>query len=485
MRCTVLIKHVGREWYNETTFQDRVSVDSDAAAAVAEKYIMAGPRRGRFQQQRQQQQAASQSKVAPDYGHPHFTSDYEGLIAEVVAEGRHKEASRLFRGLLRVADIQRSSAKMIEVLRSEHVRNAKREAILSFKAQLAAKSPQPKTDTAAELTAKEDFATPAEDFTLAKALYAILVQRLAPLLRDADLPESTIAVLALMAFLKRRAREDEVAALEGAFGAFWNGSIHCDFFERWRPEDAAPISEGRGLFVVCFSSLGSGLVRPEWRGTLREVLSNIQATWFRENLLRVEVLHVMDPCVSWWQSNPNSGADLSLQKSWQGFDQAFGDFLVKQMRDFPNARTFVLGDSMGGTGALLLLKHLPETASALIFTPQTDVTNYGPCKRRDFSQKRKNRLREDIRTSVAACNARLRVHYGIHCDQDVEQVALLREAGLREIEAGASGSDEERSISQALVGHDYDDHVLSVHLKEQRCLGSIVQNEIETLLGRR
>jgi hypothetical protein len=61
----------------------------------------------------------------------------------------------------------------------------------------------------------------------------------------------------------------------------------------------------------------------------------------------------------------------------------------------------------------------------------------------------------------------IRVHYGRHCEEDVRQVAPLD--GLA------------KHIH--LTAHDFDDHTLSIHLRERGELGPIVAREIAATLA--
>ena len=61
--------------------------------------------------------------------------------------------------------------------------------------------------------------------------------------------------------------------------------------------------------------------------------------------------------------------------------------------------------------------------------------------------------------------ATISVHYGGQCDEDVRQVSLLP-----------------KKESIRLVDHDFNDHVLSLHLRDEGKLTELITTEMERFL---
>lgn len=117
-------------------------------------------------------------------------------------------------------------------------------------------------------------------------------------------------------------------------------------------------------------------------------------------------------------------------------------------------RVLVVGDSMGGAGALLF-SHL--ATRVLCFTPQVEVSDYKAINRLDFTQDRRAKFHARVLESVRSSRASITVHYGTGCAEDAQQVGHLRDCKEK------AGS---KCGSLKLQGHDFDEHVLSVHLKK-------------------
>ena len=114
---------------------------------------------------------------------------------------------------------------------------------------------------------------------------------------------------------------------------------------------------------------------------------------------------------------------------------------------------------MGACGAL---QHC-DLAATLAFTPQVDLTNYEAVRRHDLTQELRARLRDAICETVGRAKGPVFVHYGSGCAEDAAQVELL-------------------PGSATLVAHDFDDHVLSVHLKKVGALQGILDAAIAGVL---
>ena len=127
---------------------------------------------------------------------------------------------------------------------------------------------------------------------------------------------------------------------------------------------------------------------------------------------------------------------------------------------------------MGGAGALLCAACSDRVRRVLVFTPQTNVATYEAVRRRDFDAARRNAFSNDVKNitrRAADAGVSITAHYGAQCEEDVEQVAPLRALA-------AEGG------SVRLVAHDFDDHTLSLHLRELGTLTSIVAEEAAAAL---
>ena len=88
------------------------------------------------------------------------------------------------------------------------------------------------------------------------------------------------------------------------------------------------------MLVVAFSSLGSGIARPEWRGALSKAPVPSKA--------RLDVLHVLDPASSWYLQDDAA--------TWAG-PAYYRRELEQRIKPY-GSRVLFLGDSMGACGAL-------------------------------------------------------------------------------------------------------------------------------------
>ena len=180
----------------------------------------------------------------------------------------------------------------------------------------------------------------------------------------------------------------------------------------------------------------------EWRGALSKASVPSKA--------RLDVLHVLDPASSWYLQDDAA--------TWAG-PAFYRRELEQRIRPY-GSRVLFLGDSMGACGAL---QHCDLAASTLAFTPQIDLTDYEAVRRHDLTAERRASLRDAICDTVGRLKGPVLVHYGSGCAEDVAQVELL-------------------PGSATLVAHDFDDHVLSVHLKKTGRLQGILDAAIAGVL---
>jgi hypothetical protein len=150
--------------------------------------------------------------------------------------------------------------------------------------------------------------------------------------------------------------------------------------------------------VVVFSSLGNGVIRPEFRGSLRQTSddndsgSSGDATY--------DVLYVLDPARSWYYQDPGC--------SWSGFTH-FESEISKVIASGGYKHVLMMGDSMGGSGALLF-SHL--ATRVLAFVPQCELEQYPMCTREDFRPGSRQAFSAQLQQSVLASNASISVHLG-------------------------------------------------------------------------
>ena len=231
-------------------------------------------------------------------------------------------------------------------------------------------------------------------------------------------PADDEGVPLLLALAKRAAPQKSRRRLEAAFTSWWHrGRGRFELVERVAGAGDRPV------LVVAFSSLGSGIARPEWRGALSKASVPSKA--------RLDVLHVLDPASSWYLQDDAA--------TWAG--PAFYRRELEQRIKPYGSRVLFLGDSMGACGAL---QHC-DLAATLAFTPQVDLTNYEAVRRHDLTAERRASLRDAICDTVGRAKGPVLVHYGSACAEDVAQVEL-------------PGS--------ATPSRTTDDHVISVHLKK-------------------
>ena len=345
-------------------------------------------------------------------GHPHYTRNFEALVAE--SPGSLDAALRFL-----ASD---GKARVAERLTAAFLDDAKAYAggERSFKgAALVAKA----AADGALFTSMED------DVGECGRLYAAAAE-LAKV-ADFGLPKTMDGVVLFLALAKRAAPE-QAPALEAAVSAWWHGGEGR--FRLARGVLERPETAGDPALLVAFSSLGSGLARPEWMGTARKLELPGGAN-------RLDVLHVLDPAFSWYLSADDGSwrGPAFYREKLEGFVAGYGAVLF-------------LGDSMGGSGALA---HCDLATATLAFTPQVDVAAYPAVARHDLTPARRAALPAAIAAALGRAKGPVEVHYGSACAEDVAQVARL-------------------PASVSAVAHDFDDHVLSIHLKARGKLLGIV-----------
>jgi hypothetical protein len=94
------------------------------------------------------------------------------------------------------------------------------------------------------------------------------------------------------------------ALLEEALTSWWHAGVgRFEMRSLLSAGGGGDTTAGGTVIVVC-SSLGTGIVRPEWSGTLQQLaLGGDQAAGGGGG--RVDVLHVLDPSSTWWSQDPS------------------------------------------------------------------------------------------------------------------------------------------------------------------------------------
>ena len=216
---------------------------------------------------------------------------------------------------------------------------------LGYYRESAADSASLNTDAPAPSSAiGADFGSVNDDMSVVQCLYKLAVDAVRPVLAALGFCEDSDGLLAWFALAKAVAAsaasaeslETEILQpyrpmLEEALTGWWHAGVSR--FELRSLSDGSDDTTGGTVIVVC-SSLGTGIVRPEWGGTLRQLSLGAAAA---ASTGRVDVLHVIDPSSTWWSQDPGC--------CWDGFSYYQGEVAT---RVAGYDKVLVLGDSMGG-----------------------------------------------------------------------------------------------------------------------------------------
>lgn len=384
--------------------------------------------------------------IESSYGHPHYTTRFDLLLSELTCEakrvqnvdailtfctsGQQDNLINAFIDVLRSPPARAQKQRVLEearIKRREH-REAESRAYVHYK----------------DLNEEEDFASIATDMSDVSTLYkltATLILKESWYLSKLGFTDDQDGICILLATLKayslREAAKVKLARVEEAFTAWWHAGV--DRFQLVR----IGRQPARRLLVV-FSSLGSGLARPEWGGSLANLAPSD----------RLDVLYVLDPACSWYCQDPSC--------TWKG-----GNYYYKELQSrFQQYEAVLfLGDSMGAAAAL---RFSSLASAALVFSPQIDISSYEAITRSDFSIDVRQKFQQELLRACRETSALIRIHYAENCHEDAAAVNLLQ--CRRNIE---------------LVAHDYDDHILSLHLRDEGKLKDIVDGAIGAFLSAR
>ena len=187
-----------------------------------------------------------------------------------------------------------------------------------------------------------DFGSVSDDMSVVNCLYRLAVDAVRPVLTSLGFSEDSDGLLAWFALGKAVAANSNNAEakhlqpyralLEEALTGWWHAGVGRFEFRSLGGGGHDDTATGGTVIVVC-SSLGTGIVRPEWSGTL----SQLNLGGAAQGPGRVDVLHVIDPSATWWSQDPSC--------SWAGFSY-YQREVAARVRGYN--RVLVLGDSMGG-----------------------------------------------------------------------------------------------------------------------------------------
>ena len=80
------------------------------------------------------------------------------------------------------------------------------------------------------------------------------------------------------------------AAVEESMTSYFHAGAGRFELKRAQAAEGADADADAKMLIIAFSSLGTGVAAPEWRGSLRQ--------WYAQH----DVLHVLDPAASWYVS---------------------------------------------------------------------------------------------------------------------------------------------------------------------------------------
>ena len=333
-----------------------------------------------------------------------------------------------------------------------------------------------------------------EDESLAAALCAEAARQLdEPLLAPLGFPPTTLGLLSLAAAARAGGSARAAASLGRACGQIASSVAPLTLVRAAHGGAEGGRGGSARTLVVAFSSLGwHGLMRAEWLPTLRAAAAEAAGRGGGSGGggggggMPLDVAHCIDATRSWFFANPLTGAvddgrwwDASLAELCGSYD-----------------RVWLVGESMGGTGALLHARHATTAAAGdrdgggggvVALVPQVDLRDFGAlCGRRDdggdgsgvFDDAAKGRLRDATVRGCTPRGARITVHVGRDAD-DLYQLSHL--PALREAYAAVGeeadaplprdGVTRRHAVQSACgavrgVKHDVEGHALGAGLRQ-------------------
>ena len=225
----------------------------------------------------------------------------------------------------------------------------------------------------------------------------------------------------------------------------------CRFFFSPR-HGLGPLRSRSKHLIIAFSSLGNGIVRHEFGGSCAKLNNDVNDGGF-------DVLFVADPTQSWYQKDDRGGLN--------GFAQ-YSHRIKVASKSYKHIS--LIGDSMGGSGALLFA-HL-ATNAVVAFSPQVDLIGDDHVSRDDMTplvrQMFQSRLFESAEEAIGK-GVKLFIHRGLE-RSDTHQTDLLM---------GRLGPLGTENI-KVIVHSSCDNHQVAVHMKQRGQLLSALMDCLNT-----
>ena len=317
-----------------------------------------------------------------------------------------------------------------------------------------------------------------KDVWVVEALYKFTIQQLGPrFLTSLGFPSTKLGLRGFVAATRTGTNTQRAAS---ALGRIWHASADAGPLIVVPNPVADECVELNGIqslkdytLVVAFSALGwNGIVRPEWKGTI-------------SNSPNVVLVHAIDSCKSWFTTNPLTGA--ADNGCW--WDTTLSDLAA------PFGRVCLVGESMGGTGALRFSQHATKSGTVVAIVPQINLNDFPSFSvRNDFDRDQKDLLLESIQKSFEVndngSSARVVIHVGRNPD-DLRQL-LYNESSIRDHTAiglqvdaplprySIKSSQTVGNCRLRIVKHDVEGHAVGAGLKAKGTLQKIV---LDDLLG--
>jgi hypothetical protein len=246
------------------------------------------------------------------------------------------------------------------------------------------------------------------------------------------------------------------ARLDAALSNHFNAITVCGRRFFFSPHHGLGSCKPKGRakhLIVAFSSLGNGIVRHEFGGSLAKLNNKMDESF--------DVLFVADPAQSWYQKD-DSG-------NFGGFSQYESRIKVASKA---YKRVSLIGDSMGGSGALLF-SHLASESVVVAFSPQVDLLkDHFHISRDDMTIRVKEQFQARLfeNTEAAIYNGvSLFVHRGIESSDTHHTDQLMNRLTAK------CPLESERRL-KIIVHSDCDHHQIAFHLKQKGRLLDALSN---------
>ncbi|KAL7551757.1 hypothetical protein ACHAWF_014946 [Thalassiosira exigua] len=319
---------------------------------------------------------------------------------------------------------------------------------------------------------KPDFAAEDADQEILGRLYYSAVRAGAKCLDEVGLTPDHSGITCLLALCRAASSvvsaasenaTDPEAELDAALSNHFNGitAPGCRFKFSRRHGIQNPSGMGRAKsLVIAFSSLGMGLVRFEWQGSLAKLNNQLHA----EGGDSFDVLFVADPSQSWYQKGSRGGRDFVGFREYE-----------KRIRaaSRPYGRVSLVGDSMGGSGALLF-SHL-ATEAVVAFSPQVNLAGDAHVSRYDMTARIREKYVRRLLSSVdeVGFGVRVIVHRGVE-NADIGHTDFLVNRFSQDAPKGPRHSGELEVIEHP----DCEHHNIAAHLKEKGQLAKVLSRNL-------